>query len=100
MCIDKYLTCHGFSAYCRVTKLGKLYYDNKVHSLIGIEHKIMYKVVVDKYKLEKENEALQEQKSILNIKEIQGLIEDQCKKFPTTSKLILIIVPSLKVTVA
>lgn len=84
MCIDKYLTRHGFSTYCGVTKLGKLFYDNKVHSLRGIEH--VYKVVVDKYKLEKEKEALQEQQPLFNIKEVQELTEDQCKKFPTTSK--------------
>ena len=83
MCMDRYLSCHGFSTCCGVTKLGKLYFDNKVHHMKGIEH--LYKVAVDKYKLEKENQALQEQKSILKIQEVQELIEDQCKKFPTAS---------------
>ena len=46
--------------------------------------KDIYEVVVGKYKLEK-NQALQEQKSILKIQEVQGLIEEQCKKFPTAS---------------
>lgn len=79
VCMDKYLSCHGFKSYCGVTKLGKLYYDERVHSLEGIEH--IYKVVVDKYKLE----GLKEQKSILDIKEVKRLIEDQCKRFPTAA---------------
>ena len=81
--MDKYLNYHGFKSFCGVTKLGKLYYDETIHNIKGIEQ--IYKIVVDKYKLERENQGLKEQKSILDVKKVKGLIEEQCKKFPTAS---------------
>lgn len=83
VCMDKYLSYHGFKSFSGATKLGKLYYDETVHNTKGIEQ--IYKIVVDKYKLERENQNLKEQESILEIKKVKGLIEEQCKKFPTAS---------------
>ena len=51
--MDKYLVSNGYKMYCGSTKLGTLYYDAGIHTTKEVEH--LYKVVVDKYKLEKEN---------------------------------------------
>lgn len=72
VCMDKYLSYHGFKSFSGATKLGKLYYDETVHNTKGIEQ--IYKIVVDKYKLERENQNLKEQESILEIKKVKGLI--------------------------
>lgn len=37
-CVDKYLSTNGYKSYCSVLKLGKLYFDDKVHTIQGIEH--------------------------------------------------------------
>lgn len=54
--MDKYMTCNGFKSYCSITKLGKLYLNDKIHSDEGVIQ--LYKVVVDNYKLEKENQCI------------------------------------------
>ena len=72
--MDKYLNYHGFKSFCGVTKLGKLYYGETIHNIKGIEQ--ICKIVVDKYKLERENQDLKEQKSILDVKKVKGLIEE------------------------
>ena len=56
--MDKYLISHGYKLYCGSTKLGKLYYDDRVHPIKGVQH--LYKVVVGNYKLEKENNNLRQ----------------------------------------
>ena len=77
--MDKYLTSHGYKLYCGSTKLGKLYHDDTVHTIKGVEH--LYKVVVDRYKLEKENSNLRQESCTTN--HFKTLLKDQCKKFPT-----------------
>lgn len=79
--MDKYLTCNSFKLFCGSTRLGKLYYDERVHTMNGIER--LYKVVVENYKLMKENTNLR-QKS-MSINDIKKMINDQCNKYPTAS---------------
>ena len=82
VCMDKYLTCHGFKSYCGVNKSGKLYYDDSIHNIKGVEH--VYKLAVDKYKVEKENNILRDKESTITVKDLKQLIKDQCSKFPTS----------------
>ena len=46
----------------------------------------LYKVVVDNYKLEKENEQIRQNESMYTISDLRKLIQDQCTKFPISSE--------------
>lgn len=80
-CVDKYLSTNGYKSYCSVLKLGKLYFDDKVHTLQGIEH--IYKLAVENYKLQKENDSLRENESVHTVK---NMIKKQCSKSPVSLK--------------
>ena len=80
--LDKYLSAHGLNSYHESTKLGKLFYDGSVHSADGIKH--VYRVVVNNYKLNKENASLKE-KDTLTPQSIHDMLKEQCTHFPKSS---------------
>ena len=72
--MGKYLVSIGYKMYCGSTKLGKLYYDAGIHTTKEVEH--LYKVVVDKYKLEKRKHKshvhVVQTTSVLNFQQLVG----------------------------
>ena len=80
--IDKYLTVNGLTSYQESRKLGKIYYDRSIHSLEGIKH--VYKLVINNYKLNKENATLKEKEPITP-QAIHDMVKEQCTQFPTSA---------------
>ena len=79
--LDKYLINNGFISFCGQNKLGKVYFDQKIHNSNAFPH--MYNLLVEKYRNKKEADK---QKSRVRIQDMNSMFKEQCSKFPTTSE--------------